>query len=203
MDMDYKPNSNKYKRDQKDTTKEREKVDKVVTGKVKVKKKSEMSKFKDVFIAEDVSNVKSYIFMDVLVPAIKKAISDIVRDGLDMMLYGETKGRKSSGVSSYVSYRDYSNNDRRDDRRVSVRRSSFDIGDIILDSRGEAEEVLERMDEIIDNYGFASVLDLYDLLGATPDFTTNRYGWKSLRTAEVVRVRDGYKLKMPRPTPID
>ena len=63
--MDYKPNSNKYKRDQKDTTKERKKVDKVVTGKVKVKKKSEMSKFKDVFIADDVSNVKSYILMEI------------------------------------------------------------------------------------------------------------------------------------------
>lgn len=204
MDMDYKPNSNKYKQDQKTDSKEREKVDKVVTGKVKVKKKSEMSKFKDVFISEDVSNVKSYIFMDVLVPAIKKAISDIVRDGVDMMLYGETKGRKTGGSTSYVSYRDYSNNDRRDDRRMSVRRlSNFDIGDIILDSRGEAEEVLEQMDAIIDRYGFASVLDLYDTLGITPEFTSNRYGWTNLRTAEVVHVRDGYKLKLPRPTPID
>lgn len=53
-------------------------------------KKSEMQKFADVFISEDVNNVKSYIVMDVLVPAIKKAISDIVTNGIDMILYGET-----------------------------------------------------------------------------------------------------------------
>ena len=61
MDMDYKPNSHKYKEEQKNLPAERKKVEKVVTGKVKTKKKSEASKLKDVFISEDVSNVKSYI----------------------------------------------------------------------------------------------------------------------------------------------
>ena len=84
------------------------KVEKIVKGKVKTKKKSEISKFKDVFISEDAKDVKSYIMMDVLIPAAKKAISDIVRDGIDMILYGNTGHKRSSGYSSgasYVSYR--------------------------------------------------------------------------------------------------
>ena len=82
---DYKPNSHRFKEEQKESSEK--KVEKVVTGKVKTKKKSEVRKLADIFIPGDISNVKSYILMDVLVPAVKKAISDIVVDGIDMILY--------------------------------------------------------------------------------------------------------------------
>ena len=201
MDMDYKPNSHKYKEEQKNLPAERKKVEKVVTGKVKTKKKSEASKLKDVFISEDVSNVKSYIFMDVLIPAAKKAISDIVSNGIDMILYGETRSRKSSSGASYVSYRDYS---RRADRRDSSwTRVGYDYDDIILETRGEAEDVLERMNELIDTYDVVSVADLYDLVGKSCNYTDNKYGWTNIRNAEPIRVRDGYLLKMPKAGPIN
>lgn len=203
-ELDYKPNSNRYKKDQKNVPAEKKKVEKVVTGTVKTRKKSGVSKLKDTFITEDVSNVKSYILMDVLIPAAKKAISDIVRDGIDMILYGDAhRGRSSSGAS-YVSYRSYSDRDRRDNRYESSRsRTIYEPEDIILESRVEAEEVLERMNELLDNYGIVSVADLYDLVGKSCDYTANRYGWTNIRNAEPVRVRDGYLLKMPKVGPID
>lgn len=202
---DYTPNSNRFKEQQKENaTLPEKKIQQITTGKVRVKKKSEMSKFKDVFISEDVSNVKSYIFMDVLVPAVKKAISDIVRDGIDMILYGDTKRSNRSSNASYVSYRDYSNRDRRDDCRGSSRnRSGYSYDDVILETRGEAEDVLTRMDELIETYGVVSVADMYDLVGKTCNYTDNKYGWKNIRTAEPIRVRDGYMLKLPKAGPID
>ena len=203
MDADYKPNSHKYKNEQKNMPAERKKVDKIVTGKVKTRKKSDVRKFKDIFISEDVSNVKSYIFMDVLVPAVKKAISDIVRDGIDMILYGDTKQKSSSSGASYVSYRSYSDRDRRSDIRDSRTRSGYDYDDIILETRGEAEEVLERMNELLDTYDTVSVADLYDLVGKSCNYTDNKYGWTNIRNAEPIRVRDGYLLKMPKAGPID
>ena len=202
MDMDYKPNSHKYKEEQKNVPAERKKVEKVVKGKVKTKKKGELSKFKDMFISEDVSDVKSYIFMDVLIPAAKKAISDIVRDGIDMILYGNTHRRSSSSGASYVSYRSYSDRDRRDDRRESRTRTGYSYDDIVLEDRGEAEEVLERMTELIDTYDVVSVADLYDLVGKPGNYTDNKYGWTNLRNAEPIRVRDGYLLKLPKAGPI-
>ena len=39
---------------------------------------------------------------------------------------------------------------------------------------------------------------MYDLAGVTCDYTYNDYGWTSLRDAEVVRIRDGYYIKLPR-----
>lgn len=200
--MDYKPNSNKYKEEQKQQSEK--KVQKVVSGTVKTKKKNEMSKFKDVFISEDAGNVKNYIVMDVLIPAMKKAISDIVRDGIDMILYGESGRSKKRSDSYYVSY-DKKYRDRDHDRsydRDRVRRG-YSCDDIIIESRGEAEEVLTRMDELIETYGVASVADLYDLVGLRCEYTDNKYGWNNLRNAEPVRVRDGYMLKMPKALPID
>lgn len=202
---DYMPNSNKFKEEQKATSIEKKKVEKVVTGVAKVKKKSEVSKLKDIFISEDASNVKSYIIMDVLVPAIKKAIADIVTNGIDMILYGETGHSKRSSSSSKISYRSYydrRDDDRRYDRDSSRVKQGYEYDDVIIETRGEADAVISRMDEIIDMYGRVSVADLYDLVGITGNYTDNNYGWTNLASAEPIRVRDGYIIKLPKAMPI-
>lgn len=203
MNEEYKSNSHRSKEGKTEALTDRKRVEKVIHGRVRTKPKSGVSKITDVFISEDAANVKSYIVMDVLVPAVKKAISDIVRDGIDMILYGESRGRKSSSASGYVSYRDYSRSDDRDRFRDSRSRSNYAHDDIILDSRGEAEEVLTRMDELIDTYGNVSVADLYDLVGKSSEYTDNKYGWTNIRNAEPIRVRDGYMLKLPKALPIN
>ena len=194
---EYKSNSHKSKEE-----KTEKKVEKIISGTAKSKKKNEIRKFADVFISEDIENVKSYILEDIIVPAIKKAISDVVTNGIDMILYGET-GKTKKSTSSRVSYRDYySSNDRRTSYS-SPRRTSYSYDDIILENRGEAEEVLIRMDELIEAYGVASVGDLYDLVGITGDYTDNKYGWTNLRSAQAVRTRDGYLLKLPKALPLN
>ena len=100
---DYKSNSDKAHQEQQSE----KKVEAVITGAAKTRKKGEMQKFADVFIAEDANNVKSYILMEVIVPAVKKAISDIVTTGIDMILYGEAGRSKKNGTASKVSYRNY------------------------------------------------------------------------------------------------
>lgn len=93
---EYKTNSDKSRQEQSE-----KKVEAVISGKAKTRKKGEMQKFADVFIAEDANNVKSYILLEVIVPAIKKAISDIVTTGIDMILYGEA-GRTRKNGSAWV-----------------------------------------------------------------------------------------------------
>lgn len=201
---DYKPNSHKFKEEQKNSNTAIKKADKVISGNVKVKKKNEIQKLANVFISEDIKNVKSYVLMDVLIPAIKKAVSDIVTNGIDMILYGGNGPSRKNTNASYVSYRDYS---RKDNDRFSSNRSQTKTGynydDIILESRGEAEEVLSRMDELIETYGIVSIADMYDLVGIKGNYTDNKYGWSNLSNAEPIRVRDGYLLKLPKALPID
>lgn len=202
----YPSNSRKSKEEQRESVPEK-KIEKVISGEAKTKKKSEIQKFTDVFVSEDMNSVKSYIVMDVLVPAVKKAISDIVTNGIDMILYGEAGGRNSKkNKASNVSYRSYyeSRDDRRD--RSSNNhgyQTGYNFDNVILDNRGEAEDVLTRMDELIETYNIVSVADFYDLVGVSCNYTDNKYGWTDLRSASVVRTRDGYMIKLPKAMALD
>lgn len=202
MDMDYKPNSHKAKAEEHSLAEK--KIEKVISGTAKVRKKTGARKVADVFISEDAANVKSYIVMDVIVPAIKDVLSNVVKDSIDMILFGGTRRgsdrRKSN--AEYVSYNRFS--DRRDDRRHDTRStiaSRYNFDDITLESKAEADEVLERMDELLDTYGMVTVADLCDLVGISCEYTDNKYGWTSLRNARVVRLRGNeYMLDLPRVT---
>ena len=200
---EYQPNSHRSKEAQeKEPPVEKKKIEKVVTGTVKTRE-NKGRKLADVFISEDVSNVKSYVLMDVLVPAIKKAISDIVTNGIDMILYGGKGSGGSSRPTSKVSYRSYyDDRSRRDEPTYG--RSRFDYDDIIFETRAEAETVRRQMEDTIARYGIVTVADMYDMAGlTTAPYTSSNYGWVSLRTAETVHVRDGYILKLPKASPID
>lgn len=198
----YKPNSKLSKKNEDKEPVKKEKVEKIVKGVVKSKKKNG---FLSLFLSDDITDVKDYVIGDVLIPAIKNAIEDVVTNGISMMLRGETyKGRKSS-TASRVSYRSYyEREDRERDRDRSRDRSrGYSYDEIILETRAEAEDVISRLDELIDVYGMASVADLYDLVGVSGKYTDNKYGWTDVRDATSVRVRDGYLLKMPRARPLD
>lgn len=194
---DFKPNSHKSREKGPNQPPQKKQVNKVIHGSAKPKKKSEVKKFLDAFLSEDVDSVKSYILMDVLIPAVKKAVSDVVTNGLDMLLYGETglTHKKTNSKKSYQVYYDKTSD--RGNYGTS-RRIGYSCDDIILESRGEAEEVLSRMDDLIATYGLVSVADLYDLVGLTGSYTDNKYGWTDIRSADVIRVRDGYMIRMPR-----
>lgn len=203
---EYRPNSHKSKETQKEgTAPPDKKVEKVISGSAKPKKKGEMQKFADVFISEDVGNVKSYILMDVLVPAIKKAISDIVTNGIDMILYGETGRTRKASSGTKVSYGKFY--DREPDRRrerLASSRGGYDYDDIVFETRGDAESVLDAMNDIISQYGVVSVGDLYDLADVSTDnYAVNKYGWTDISGCKPVRVRDGYILKLPKALPIN
>lgn len=203
----YTPNSHKYKEEQKSTTPVEKRVQKVVKDPAKTKK-NEVRKIADIFISEDVSNVKNYIFMDVLVPAVKKAIYDIVTNGIDMFLYGGTgKGKSSSSPGAKVSYRSYydqknSSSGYRGSENVRSN-NGFEYDDIEFQHRGEAEAALQQMHDAIARYGIVTVADLYDMAGLTAPYTSQKYGWMSVNGVNVVRTRDGYVLKLPRAVPID
>lgn len=187
----------------------------ISSGRAKVQKKSGVSKFANTIISEDAQNVKSYIVMDVLIPSFKKAISDIVTNGIDIVLYGESGGSKKSnaGRVSYRNYYDgrgnikssrYDNTETRDRGSSRSNRQSVSLfDDIVVETRGDAEDILSRMSEYLDNYPVISVADMYDLANITSfPHTYNNYGWKSIASAKTIRVNDGYLIKMPPVEPL-
>lgn len=201
---DYKPNSHASKEEQKGASNPapKKKFEKVVTGTTKAKKKSEAHKLLDIFLPENIASVKSYILYDILVPAVKRFLSDSV----DAILYPGGDGPKKRTTASRISYSGYyrGDRDRRDDPPSRVK-SGFEYDEIVFESRGDAEAVLTAMQDAIDQYGTVSVADLYDLAEvSTTNYAANRYGWTDIRSAEPVRLRDGgYGLKLPRALPLN
>lgn len=199
--MDYKPNSKRSKEGSPKPVPDK-KFEKVITGEAKFKKRNN---FLNAFLPEDMGSIKTAIFLDVFIPALKKALSDM----WNMILYpnGEEGGygRRNSPASK-VSYMKYWQRDRDDDRRypLNYRSNCLNCDEIIVDTRGEAEDILATADEIICSYGIISVACLYDLAGRVGNHTDNKYGWTDVSGAKIIRLNDGsFMIKMPKALPLD
>lgn len=183
----------------------KEKFEKVISGTATVRKKSGVRKFTDIFLAEDIRDVKSYIFEDVVVPNIKNFIGDLIQETVNKLFFGGSRRTTDRSVgfrADRVSYDRFSKPDTyRNDRYSSKSEYSYD--DIVLKSRGDAESVLDRMCEAIREYGMVSVADLYEFVGLPDQFTDHKYGWTSMHNAKIIRLRDGYTIDLPKPFPLD
>ena len=82
-------------------------------------------------------------------------------------------------------------------------RRHHDFSEIELESRDEAYLVIDRLGDIIEEYGLATVADLYDLCGITTEYTDENWGWTSARYMSVIRSRRGYMLQLPKPDHIN
>lgn len=197
VNMEFPPNSRK-------TRDEEKKVQKVIKGSVVTQKKSLGRKITETFFKEDIGSVSSYILHDVVIPAAKNTLSETV----DMLLFGETRGSRTlrDKGKSYVSYSSKYKEQRREPERKDAayrNRARHNFDDIVLETRGEAEEVLSHLVDLTEDFGGARVADLYDLVGLESQFTDDKYGWMTLNTATVSRVRNGYLINLPKPILMD
>lgn len=195
---EYIGNSNRSKQEKNNN----QKLEKVVHGIVHKKKKSGFNRVTESILSEDAGNVKNFILMDVLIPSLKRTISDIVTNGIEILLYGESRPSRDRDRRDSVSYRRYYE-DRPKYSEAVRSRNVYDYEDIVIASRGEAERVLDRLYDSVETYGAVSVGDLYDLVGMTGSFTNYKYGWTDLRPAKIERVRDGYWIKLPKAVALD
>jgi hypothetical protein len=209
MPPDEFPGNSRRQRDRPQTP-EPKKVERVVQSQVGRRKRSLGKRMSEAFVGGDARGVWNFVALDVLIPAAKDMLADAISQGFERLIFGEARSRSRSGRrpgESYVNYNRYSR-DRRDDPRdrptMSHRaRAAHDFDEIIIGTRVEAEEVLDRMFDIVNRYDCATVADLYDLVGIQGAHTDEKWGWNNLAGAGVTRVRNGYLLDLPRPEPLD
>lgn len=193
---------------------EQKKIARVTQGEVVRRKKPLGKRFAETFGAGDARGVWAYVMMDVLIPAAKDMVADAVSQGFERMLFGEVRstsrriGHKPGGYTPYNRYSSpsHSRRDTYDEPRRELSRRSratHDFDEIILQTRVEAEEVIDRLFDLVSRYEVATVADLYELLGISGSYTDDRWGWSDIRGADIRRVRNGYLLDLPKPEPLD
>ena len=186
-------------------------------------KKSIWKSVGDKFISEDVDYVGSSILDDILIPAIKDLINEILHSTIDMTFGGGGyRGSYSRrGSKSRIAYnRMYDDNrfsrrrrdrddDDYDDRRS--RRRLPDCSEFVFDPRDfdrpsdakcAAEDLLDDMADRIEEYGQVDVAWFMDQVGEDIDGRWNAedWGWTNLSGVRVRGSnRNGWYIDLPRP----
>lgn len=200
-------NSHKDRGANMDKPVEREVIEKIVEGKVISRKPPWYKRFSQSMIADDAGNVGEYILTDVIIPATKNLIVDMISQSVERVLFGTTRGRIRRSPLG-MTLRDQVNYGRisseREPRRYMSReaRAKHDFNEIVLESRSEAIDVMEGMIERIRRYGSVTVAELYDFVGVTGSYADQRWGWNDLVSADVRQVPGGFLLDLPAPEPI-
>lgn len=196
MYEEFKPNSHKYREEQK-------KAEKVVTGEVMTRKKNGVQKFAESLIHGGIDDVRDYIIAEIVIPkardmlySVAESLCDSVKDGISGLLYGKNGGKGSTN-RPYNSYYNDRNRSAQDVTYHYVDRG-YDFDNVMFAVRGDAERTLQELRRYISDYGLVSVMTFYETVGKNGVHTDNNYGWTDLTRARVVPVRGGYIIDLPK-----
>lgn len=192
-----------------DKAKEGASPEKKVIAKAKVQKKSAIKDALRTFFVQDLPEIAEHLVIDVAIPAAKNAITDMVTQGIQQLLYGEVdpRRRSTSGYTSYSrSHRDNRGNayyeSRRNERSAPRKLKPTNVEDLVFDTRGDAVDVIEYVAETIEEYGQVSVADLMSSVGIQPRYTDERWGWTTTDAFELRQIREGWLISADHPEPL-
>lgn len=167
------------------------------------------SRFKQTFMQGDARSAAGAVAQSVIIPMIRDLMYEAGQTMMQKMIFGETRSNRQappSGIFGRVDYTQATNPTRAGQQAQTSRparaRHSFD--ELELDTRQGAEEVIDRMMDVLSQWEVVSVADLYALVGFEANHTDFKWGWTDLRGAAVTRTRGGgYLLDLPQPKALD
>lgn len=171
-----------------------------------VRKKSFIQSIAQTLVGDSSENVGGYILHDVLIPAAKNTIQEMVQSGIEMLLFGERRSKsRDRGGSTKISYGNYyrDREERRDRPRPSYR-NKFDLSEIFFKRGDEADEVLSNLQHSLEEYEAVTVADFFDeanIDGAS--WAHHKWGWTDLRGAYCTHTRNGWQIIFPDPIELD
>jgi len=183
-------------------------AEKVISGVVIERKAGLGSKIRETFMGVSARETAEHVVMDVLVPQFRGMIADAGMQMVERLILGESRGRASSSYSAtsssrvrgYTAYNRYSESKGSESEPVNYR--SNQVREVVVETRGDAQMVLDKLFEHIDRYKAVSVAYYYELVGITGKFTDHQWGWTNLNASGVSSIREGYRIELPAPISI-
>ena len=190
------------------------KMEKVVQNEVQLKKPSKAEKLK-----ASASSAAKNVMVNTIGPSIKDMILNAVWTGLSMIFFpdGSRKPNYNSTLSrfgynpTYTSYGNYYYGSKPKEQVVPTVTSLQQVfQNPIFETMTEAKDVVDKIQEVINTYGFATWATLYEFcsIDSANWQGTNKYGWVSvvgnrIATVNLGHGRMGYELIMPKAMPVD
>ena len=210
MVENYPGNSNKQRKSEISQEKEeRPKLKSVVKTAGVVQKPSLGSRIRETFAGEDAKTTGIYVVVDVIVPALKAMLFDTITQSADRMLFGGrsviqnglASAPRRGGTLDYNKVSTRAAQNGAPGRRELARgvRENHQFDQIRLDTRGEAEMVLDTMQDLIDRFQWVTVPEFYSLVNVTAEFTDEKWGWGNISAAQIRPSRGGYVILLPSP----
>lgn len=170
----------------------------------KKRKKSTLSKLSDIFIQEDVGDVKKYVVEEVLIPGILEVTASTLNNAINMIFLGSTTPISTrSNISKYTN----PSKSRITTSPRSRRNTYSGYNEVTGISKREAIDIMDELhQQLLDFDGMpVSVGDLYDAASIDTRSTDFDWGWESIDEFEIKPDMNegGYYIHTPRPRPIN
>lgn len=211
----YQSNSKLPKPSDESTEPEKqvEVIEKIVTGKVIQRPKGFMHKVRDVFFGGDFKNAAKYVAGDVLLPMIRDMLFNSIITSAERTIYPDEYGRRAPMARARYQYsslpeRRYPADPREQWQprgripdqaysRRSYRSNRRDADDFIVETRAEAESIVEDMFRSLEKYQVVTLAYVKEKLGIEAPFMDNKWGWYNLHGVNIRQVREGYLIDLP------
>ena len=194
-----------------------ERIERITSAEAERRKTPLGRKFKETFVGGTARGAIDFMIVDVVIPAIQDTLIEAFQGGIERLIKGESRrprryGPMSSMYSDNPPRVDYTQNfarNRPPTSSTSTRmlsrqaRSRHNFDEIVIESRAEAQDVLDQMYDWLSRYGIVKVSELYAMTGIPTSHTDTKWGWASLPGARLQRLRDGrFVLDLPEPQPL-
>ena len=182
---------------------------KIIDGDASVEKpkvKKGLAKIFGDFIAEDSGNIGKYVWKDVIVPSVKKTISEATKGSIDMLLYGHSAPTQSTAGRT-VKKINYSGSFVGSDEPEidTLPQSNIEFDSITFKNKEDVYAIIRQAREVIKRSGIVTVANIYDWAGiASDNFMTTKFGWRSVEDAKIYQMPDGtWQIKFAKPMALD
>lgn len=212
MTENYPGNSKKERAEEAKSESARPEIKKIVKTSGTVRKASLGSRMRETFAGEGARETGTYVFFDVIIPAVKAMVFDTITQGADRILFGGRDVIRSGMANAPRTRTNYNQistkaannypgrNFEGGGREISrTARTNHRFDEILLDSRGEAEMVLDTMQDLISRFQWVSVPEFYSMVDVTAEFTDEKWGWTNISTAQIRPSRGKYVILLPSP----
>lgn len=175
-----------------------------------LKEKTFKQKVRDAFISDEVHDVKSYVVFDVIIPAIKETVRNLIVNTVDMSLFGKVRASKNveqRGGSTYIAYeRMYQGGGQasKPKQQMGAPLRVTELDRVVFNDKADAIEVLSYLFDNIEQYHVASVADFLGAADLPISPIHHKWGWYDLSGSSVDENPDGsgYYIRLPRPVSI-